>query len=75
MAHYDLRLLLDNKAKGLGGSAEQKCAQHSVSDVRALISLGGLADGRLSETFDATLDESRWRETEEVSEQSAPCFC
>ena len=60
----DPRHLLGNRATELAGSAEQDCAWHSIGDVRALISLGGLADGRLSETFDATLDESRGRQRE-----------
>lgn len=36
----DQRLVLGNGATELGGSAEPNCAQHSIRDVRALISLG-----------------------------------
>ena len=53
----DLRLVLGNRA------TDQNCARHIISDVTALISLGGLADGRLSEALDAALDESHRRQS------------
>ncbi len=71
LAPCDPKLFLGNTATQLGGSAEQNCARHSIGDVRALISLGGLADGRSSETFDATLDESRRRQRERQARSCA----
>lgn len=62
MTSCDLRLPLGITVTERGESAEQNSAWHSIGDVRALISLGGLADGRLSETFDAALDESSRKE-------------
>lgn len=49
--------------------AELCTAQHQWCQSANLS--GGLADGRLSETFDATLDESRWRQRERQSRSCA----
>lgn len=49
-----------NRATELGNSAVELCTALVMSE--CLISLGGFADGRLSETFDATLDERRRRQ-------------
>lgn len=56
----DLRVVLGNRATELGGSAEHNCAQQQWCQSANLS--GGLADGRLSETFDATLDKIRLRQ-------------
>lgn len=62
----NLKLVLGNWATELGGSAEHNCAQQRWCQSANLS--GGLADGRLSETFDATLDQIRWR-------QRQSCIC
>lgn len=57
----DLKLVLGNWATELGGSAQHNCAQQQWCQSANLS--GGLADGRLSETFDATLDQIRRRQS------------
>lgn len=61
----NLKLVLGNRATEFGGLAEHNCAQQQWCQSTNLS--GGLADGRLSETFDATLDQIHWRQRQSRS--------
>lgn len=61
----NLKLVLGNRATEPGGLAEHNCAQQQWCQSANLS--GGLADGRSSETFDATLDQIRRRQRQSRS--------